>query len=495
MSGVKETFSQKHPPEGVTNMECSRRTFTAGALMLGALALTDRAVAAPAKQADVIILGAGISGLNAAWLLEQQGLKVIVLEARKRVGGRILSLLDQPGYPEMGFNSMGEGYGRGIDAAKRAGVELVDVAQRFFGGSPQQLFLDGKAISKAEWAASALNPFPAELKTAMPWEVVNRLVGAHNRLADFTLWTDPANAILDISVYDLLKSHGLSDAAIALANDTSPYYGQTAHDVSALMLEFNDGFIKSQLAAGPRALAVKGGNMRLPMAMARQIKGDLLLDREAVAIDVERDGVTVRCADGATFRAGRVISSLPLSTLRHVRITPRLTGPQFQAMATLAYQPITLAFLTVAAPFWEADGLSPAMWTDGALGVVLPQRFGADPTQVTGLVVQARGRLAEYWDGMGRDEALAHVVAHLEAIRPAAKGKLRGAALHSWGLERFNRGHLAYFGPGQIAAFAQDIGKSVGRLHFCGEHTAVGARGVEGALESSERAATEILMA
>ena len=80
---------------------------------------------------DVIVLGAGVAGLNAAWLLEQQGFKVVVLEGRNRVGGRVHTLLDQPGLPEMGFNSMGAGYGRGIDAAKRAGVELYDVAPRF----------------------------------------------------------------------------------------------------------------------------------------------------------------------------------------------------------------------------------------------------------------------------------------------------------------------------------------------------------------------------
>ena len=73
---------------------------------------------------DVIVLGADASGLNAAWLLEQQGMQVLVLEGRKRVGGRVLTLFGQPGFPEMGFNSMAAGYRRGIDAAKRAGVEL-----------------------------------------------------------------------------------------------------------------------------------------------------------------------------------------------------------------------------------------------------------------------------------------------------------------------------------------------------------------------------------
>jgi monoamine oxidase len=108
-------------------------------------------------------------------------------------------------------------------------------------------------------------------------------------------------------------------------------------------------------------------------------------------------------------------------------------------------------------------------------------------------MVQARGRLSWYWDAMGKENALAYVVSRLEALRPAAKGKIKGQHIHSWASERFNMGDWCYFAPGQISAFAQQIATPAGRIHFCGEHTAVGARGLEGALESSERAALEIL--
>jgi monoamine oxidase len=72
---------------------------------------------------------------------------------------------------------------------------------------------------------------------------------------------------------------------------------------------------------------------------------------------------------------------------------------------------------------------------------------------------------------------------------------LRGAAYFSWIGERFNQGDWAYFSPGQVAGVMGELSKPVGRLHFCGEHTATGARGLEGALESSERVALEILSA
>ena len=71
----------------------------------------------PTTRSDVIVIGAGLSGLNAALLLEEQGLKVTVLEGRDRIGGRLLTLQDVPGRPEAGGNGIGHSYARLLDLA------------------------------------------------------------------------------------------------------------------------------------------------------------------------------------------------------------------------------------------------------------------------------------------------------------------------------------------------------------------------------------------
>ena len=476
----------------------TRRRFALGLGAAGVAAAASTVHATTTRKSrpvgtDVLVLGAGISGLNAAWLLEQQGARVVVLEGRRRVGGRVHTLFDLPGYPEMGFNSMGAGYGRGIDCARRTKLELVEVGARFRLGKPQDLYLDGRRISREQWATAPSNPFPEAWRSALPWEVVGRLVAKTSPLADYTAWLDPASRTLDVSLNQYLSAQGLSQEAIHLANDVSPAYGISSRDVSALMLEFTDGFTRAQLAAGPASWAIKGGNERLPQAMAAMLQGEVLLGKEIVAIESRADFAQVQCADGSVHRAARIVCSLPFATLRRLRITPALAGSQARAVTTLPYQPLSMIYLTASEPFWESDGLAPGMWTDGIVGTVLPQRFGATPEEISGLTLQARGQLALDWDRMGRERALAGVVAELEKLRPAAKGKLTAHRLFSWSREHFNGGDWAYFAPGQLSDFVPTMAEPSGRIHFCGEHTARTARGLEGALESSERVVTEIL--
>ncbi|MFZ2998653.1 flavin monoamine oxidase family protein [Sphingobium sp.] len=478
-------------------MQINRRDIIAGATLLGLAASPLGAAvkkAAGPSEPDVIILGAGISGLNAAYLLEQQGAKVLVLEARQRVGGRVLTLMDQPGYPEMGFNSMAAGYGRGIDAAQRAGVELVDVAPRYMVDPRQQLVVGGQSFTREQWTASPLNPLPNALKGMMPWEVLPSLFMKSPHLPDWNEWIRVAPA-QDISVQAYLASQGLDDAAIRLVFDTAPYAGTNAYDSAAVNYDFNFGWTKDQMASSQQSFAVKGGNQQLTDAMAKMIKGDLLRGKEVIGIESGPGGATVTCRDGSRYKGGKVLSSLPFSTLRNISLTPALTGAQAQAVMTLPYQPLSIAFLTVREPYWEKDQLPVSMWTDGPMGTVLAQRYGATNEQVTGLSLFARGRLAQYWDRLGKDAVLKLVVEEMARVRPASKGLVTGAAFHSWGLEPFNGGDWAYFAPGQVSSFGQAMAVPAGRLHFCGEHTAVSNRGLEGALESSERAVLEILSA
>ncbi|HLF11063.1 MAG TPA: FAD-dependent oxidoreductase, partial [Gammaproteobacteria bacterium] len=84
-------------------------------------------------------------------------------------------------------------------------------------------------------------------------------------------------------------------------------------------------------------------------------------------------------------------------------------------------------------------------------------------------------------------------IGDIERIRPAARGQLELIGLHSWGGDPYAAGAWAYFRPGEVRRFAATMGEPHGRIHFCGEHLATASRGMEGAMESGERAALEVL--
>ncbi|MDG2243394.1 MAG: NAD(P)/FAD-dependent oxidoreductase [Rhodospirillaceae bacterium] len=472
----------------------SRRSMVKG---LGAAALTGSAAirsrsARAQDKADVVVLGAGLSGLQSALLLEELGYSVLVLEGRDRIGGKVLTHKMPNGFVELGGQTIAAGYGRMRDLAARTRVELFDYLPRVMMDGAPVLALDQKVIAKTDWAGSPQNPFAPHNRDKMPWELASGVLAKHNPLADPGDWSDPKSFNLDVPFYDFLKAQGLSDAEIKLSYNTNVGYGTSAHDVSALMMFFIQSWNKQQSEGAPNMFGAPGGNTDIINGMAKELSTEVRLNQEVQSIDLSDAGVEVGCANGSRYSAKIAICSFPFSTLKYVDISPTLSGAQQQAVYTLPFMKITITVLETKEPFWVNDGLGPMTWTNGPAGIITGTRYG-ESDDVNALVSWTRGHDAARLDRLGPEHAKALVIQELEAARPAAKGKVKAVHYHSWGMEPFSAGDWAVFRPGQISAFRSEMANPHGRLFFCGEHTAVSNRGMEGALESAERVVFEAL--
>ena len=359
----------------------------------------------------------------------------------------------------------------------------------------QELVLNGEIIRQAEWPNHPANAFPVGDRHHMPWSYGRLLTARHNPLGSPDVAV-PSARDYDIAMHDWLCGLGLSDRAIALAHGINTSYGRDARDVSALTMLSRAAFSvaqRSQTPAGVVGYTARDGVQRIPEAMAAALRHEVRLNAVVAGIDDTGSRTSVTCASGATFLADSVVCSLPFPVLRTVAIDPPLVGAQAAAVATLPSQAMTQVYLDCASNFWDADGYSPSLFTDGIAGMVAAARRGENPGEVTGLTAWAMGPNADRLDALSDADAGAAVIAQIEALRPAARGQLTLAGRQSWGTSPFARGGWAYFRPGQVGRFAATMSEPHGRIAFCGEHLARFHRGMEGAMESGERAAKALL--
>ena len=451
----------------------------------------------PATDSQVIVIGAGLSGLQAARLLESEGLRVTVLESRNRVGGRVLSYRHIPGSPEAGGTSFGAGYARMMAVIEELGVGLVNLDPILGLFNSRELALGGQIIPAAEWPTHELNVLPEGARQMMPWAHLGFKMFTNNPYPTTPDWISPDYAYLDVSLREYLTGQGETDAVVDLCYNNNPGWGNNADDVSAALVLFAMRFAAAQRGfTGPDGgsmYTAANGNQSVPEAMAAALSGDLLLEQRVTGIRDTGSGVEVHCEDGSRHRADRVVCSLPCSLLRNVALEPALEGMQAEAARSLDSQVVNQLHMVAKRPFWEDDGMSPSMWTDSLAGMILAERKGDTPEEITSLTSWTRGALAIEMDTLSDEEATARIVADIERLRPAAKGQLEVMAYQSWYNDPDAAGDWAVWQPGQVTQFAAHVGRQHGRVHFCGEHTAVANRGMEGALESGDRVAFEVL--
>lgn len=436
-------------------------------------------------EADVIIIGAGLAGLYAAHRLEIAGLKIIIVEAERRVGGRLLTLDDLPGRPEAGGIQIGSGYRLLRAIADDLKVPLDQGPGGGAGaaeGSAALFNIGGQTVTAADWAGSPANRLGAAEKAILPLALGFSYGAKLPRLGTAEAWltADPA---LDISYAQALGQAGASAEALRLIE--ANLNGNTLTGMSQLAAMRTAAIFRA--GPGPSA-TIRGGSQRLPEAMARALKSSIRLGTIVTGIREDTGDVTVATTRG-TIRARHAICTIPFAALRTIPVEGMLAQPLATLIPSLPYTRASFAFLSASEPFWKADGLPETLWTDDPLlGRVFV--LGDEPPMLKVWTVGAR---ADLLDRTPPDIAAREIIARIEKIRPSAQGKLRLARLFSWQKSPFARGIYHHIGTGQAPLLAAATKAQGHRLHFAGEHLAQSSSGMEAALESGLRAAKTII--
>ncbi|XQW83568.1 flavin monoamine oxidase family protein [Thalassotalea piscium] len=439
-----------------------------------------------AKQnVDVIVLGAGLSGLIAAHNLKKSGLNVIVLEADQRVGGRIKTLDHIITKPETGGMQIGQGYGYMRTLAQELNVPLAPLSGFTRGNA---FLIDQHLLSAKAWPTHIANKLNATEKKLLPSQLYFHYLQKLPKLGVASDWDQQKFSHLDRPMAHLLKEAGASEQAMALMNSNV-----NANNLMELSAADAIHVLTQMMAGGRGADKAIGGNSRFIEALANQLPSQIEMGKKVTKIVANNQSVSVTCSNGAIYSAKQCICTIPFSVLRNIDLQAPISDTQRAAISQLNYTAITHVHFEVTDDSWLDDGLPANIWSNGDIGRVFASK--GDNGKVQHLMSWINGDAAKALDKLSPKEGMKHIHQYLTQHRPSLVGKVKPVYLNSWGNNPFSRGAYSSFAPGQVQKFAGKMGESAGNLHFAGEHTNHAYSGMESALVSGVNAATKVMQA
>ncbi|WP_267895952.1 flavin monoamine oxidase family protein [Renibacterium salmoninarum] len=441
---------------------------------------------------DVVVVGAGPSGLTTAWRLKQAGYNVVVLEARDRVGGRTWTNTIDGAVLEIGGQWVSPDQTALKSLLTELGLEMFD---RYRDGDSIYLAHDG---GRTRYTGDM---FPASEHTVAE---MDRLIGILDGLAADVGATAPwshfrARELDTISFYHWLRQHSDDEEAcnniglfIAGGMLTKPAHAFST--LQAVLMSASAGSF-SNLTDEDFILdkRVIGGMQQVSERLAAKLGTDVRLNSPVRTIRWTEDGVTVE-ADGVVVEGRRVVMAVPPNLYSRVSFDPPLPRRQHQMHQHQSLGLVIKVHAVYETPFWRADGLSGT-------------GFGADE------LVQEVYDNSNYKDSRGTlvgfisDEKADHVFELSEVDRRVQILKSLANYLgpqaqepvvyyeSDWGSEEWTRGaYAASYDLGGLHRYGADQLKPVGPIHWSSSDLAAeGYQHVDGAVRMGEYTASNLV--
>jgi len=315
-------------------------------------------------EADVIVVGAGISGLIAARTLLGAGLTPLILEADVRVGGRILTEEVLPGLAvELGAQWIGDTHHRMFALAAELGVETY---RQYDQGETSYDLAGSGVLRERDFHAQ----FADELADLQ--RVLRRLDELAAEVPPETPWLAPHAAEWDVmTAADWYDRQGLAPVARTLLEIcTVGILAVPSVEVSFLHLLFTiqtcgvTSEIFAESEGGAQTTRFVGGTSEIPNRLAALIADHLVLDSPVQLIEHTADSVTVHCRGGLVAHGRRVIVAISPTLAGRIMYDPPLSGVRDQLTQRLPNGSAMKAFFVYDEPFWRGDGLNGQLISD-----------------------------------------------------------------------------------------------------------------------------------
>jgi monoamine oxidase len=472
----------------------SRRRVVAGAAGIG-IAAASGALTACASQhgvdaADVIVVGAGLSGLCAARELIHRGKDTLVLEARNRVGGRMVrkSVIDG-GWIDLGGQWIGPTQSGILALAQSLGIKHFDSYE-----TGRTVVNYGGAVSTIDGSFPPTDALPSASSADVA--EANRVWAQFRSLAATVNlerpWLTPDAPALDAqTVTSWLATATGSEFARFSVN----YWvlNQEGADPGATSMLF----ALSSYAAGPEEEQPEqslfdGAAGQIPERLAGELGDRIHLERPVFRIEQDAGGVTVTTSDG-DYRADFVIVAIPPYLAGAIDYSPPLPARRNQFTQRAPMGAVIKYAAVYPTAWWRAKGLSGASASDRTVVLTADSSPpGGTPGILTGFVVgPAAIGLADQSDDARQRIVISDLVTYFgdEAMRTAQFVEM------NWPGEKWTGGaYNAVLAPNTLTTYGPAMAEPVGRIHWAGSELSPKWTGYfEGAVQAGHAAAHAVL--
>ncbi len=448
------------------------------------------------EQVDVVVVGAGLAGLVAARDLVAAQRSVVVLEARDRVGGRILNhTLSNDAVIEIGGQWVGPTQDRVLALAKELGVGLYPTHEE------GDHLLAMKGVVKRYKGDPVVSALPKDVLEDV-LEIQQQLEAVAGTVPLDEPWSAPDAAVWDAQTVDAwLATHAKTALGLKYWRRlVAILFCAETTEISLLHFLFycKSGGMMDRLvltSGGAQEKRLVGGSQQLALELAARLGSAIRLNAPVTEIRQADESVKV-IYDGGAVVASRAIVAIPPTLAARVRYSPTLPPLRDQLTQRIPMGYVIKVQLVYPEPFWRIDGLSGSVFSfddeindtfdnsppDSSCGVLLGFVEGDHARQLGNLPPDER-----------KDLLISRFV---KFFGPRAKDPIEYVE-KDWSTEEWTRGgYSGHLGTGVWTRYGQALRQPIGQIHWAGTETAAVWNGyMDGAVRSGERAAHEVLIA